>query len=233
MAKVLRDIVPKTRKFVPDIPHQPQYPDRDKAQRKFEKLHAADEHDDRQGNGDDVRKGSKQKGPNYPTPGQVDSKPEKLKRDGSQLESVQIDEARGKKFEYSKMSKRELRIHLDHHRTQARETSDAIDREVGRGAKIGMSDPLSVKFSNHMRHIRGIKKHLGEEVEQIDELSKKTLGSYIKKASRDAGEAEARASAAYTRDRKLNNKVVSRLDDKADRRYAGIDAATKRLTKED
>jgi hypothetical protein len=76
-----------------------------------------------------------------------------------------------------------------------------------------------------------------EEVEQIDELSKKTLGSYIKKSSEKvatksnhAGEIEGRGDsnitpAARSTLAKLNRKTVNGL--------VGISRATNRLTKEE
>lgn len=76
-----------------------------------------------------------------------------------------------------------------------------------------------------------------EEVEQIDELSKKTLGSYIKKSSEKvaaksnhAGEIEGRGDsnitpAARSTLAKLNRKTVNGL--------VGISRATSRLTKEE
>ena len=66
--------------------------------------------------------------------------------------------------------------------------------------------------------------------ENINELSKKTLGSYIKKASvkavslADASQ-RARVSAPFGK--------AERLDKKADRRLAGVSKATDKLTKED
>ena len=84
---------------------------------------------------------------------------------------------------------------------------------------------------------RAVDRLTKEEVEQIDELSPKTLGSYIKKSSmrvasksNHAGEIEGRgdsniSSAARSTLKKLNRKTVNSL--------VGIDRATNRITKED
>ena len=79
-----------------------------------------------------------------------------------------------------------------------------------------------------------------EEAEQIDELSKKTLGNYITKAS-DQVHTKGRISGAHdhasasTSDRKLSKTHLDISDktyDKARKRLKGISKAVKRLTKE-
>ena len=99
------------------------------------------------------------------------------------------------------------------------------------------------KLGNRIKGITGASGRLSdkanqyEEVDQIDELSKKTLGSYIKKSSEravsksnHAGEIEGRGDsnitpAARSTLNKLNRKTVNGL--------TGISRATNRLTKED
>lgn len=80
-----------------------------------------------------------------------------------------------------------------------------------------------------------------EEVEQIDELSKSTLGSYVKSAARDVG-ASRKLGADFKnmadKSRKPSSKAAaSRLSDKFDavakKRHAGIGKAVERLTKEE
>lgn len=78
--------------------------------------------------------------------------------------------------------------------------------------------------------------HIHEEVEQIDEISKKTLGSYVKKAQRDVGRSAASA---------MLHKQLAKDGDSTQDKYAkdatkdmvkrrkGIDKAVDRLTKED
>lgn len=77
--------------------------------------------------------------------------------------------------------------------------------------------------------------------EDLHELSKKTLGSYIKKASGHAGRlersgAQADALAVSSDNRDDKNALYKRADSrygKAEKRYAGISKATDRLTKEE
>ncbi len=81
----------------------------------------------------------------------------------------------------------------------------------------------------------------GEEVEQIDELSKSTLGSYVKGAARDASAAR-KLSADFEnkaeKSRKPSSKAAAsrlskRFMDTAKKRHAGIGKAVERLTKEE
>lgn len=83
---------------------------------------------------------------------------------------------------------------------------------------------------------------IGEEVEQIDELSKKTLGSYVKKASSDAVEKRMKAdrlnNAAWTGNK--SNAEFDALDKASTKAYKshhnrlmGISKATDRITKEE
>jgi len=88
-----------------------------------------------------------------------------------------------------------------------------------------------VKQGVQTHHIAKVAGHLKdkfqkEEVEQIDELSKKTLGSYVKKASFNA------AQAAYQAGGSGGN--IPRLQphmDKLNKRTAGVNKATDKLTK--
>jgi hypothetical protein len=84
-------------------------------------------------------------------------------------------------------------------------------------------------------------KAMGEEVEQIDELSKSTLGSYVKNAAKDVGASRslgANFANNANKSRKPSSKSAnSRLSDRfnsiAQKRHAGIDKAVERLTKEE
>ena len=83
--------------------------------------------------------------------------------------------------------------------------------------------------------------HVEESVEQIDELSKSTLGSYVKSAARDVG-ASRKLSADFQNQadkaRKPSAKAASSSLSKkfmvtAQKRHAGIGKAVERLTKEE
>ena len=84
----------------------------------------------------------------------------------------------------------------------------------------------------------GMKK---EEVEQIDELSKGTLGSYVKSAARDAV-ASRKLSADFEGEanrvrrpnmKKANTSLANKFKNTAMKRLKGITAAANRLTKEE
>ena len=100
--------------------------------------------------------------------------------------------------------------------------------------KHGMSDEQAKK---HIRRLMGMK----EEVEQIDELSKATLGSYVKKASRTAtvdrkiaGDFENQANKSRTPSMKAaSQSLADKWKSKAWKRLNNIDKAIDRLTKEE
>lgn len=82
---------------------------------------------------------------------------------------------------------------------------------------------------------------VNEEVEQIDELSKTTLGSYVKNAARDVG-ASRKLSADFENTAKsarkqsmkdANKRLADKFKDTANKRHAGIGKAVERLTKEE
>ena len=108
-------------------------------------------------------------------------------------------------------------------------------------------DPEEQKWAKdrYMKRSVGMvdaKKRLAkEDVEQIDELSKSTLGSYVKSAARDVG-ASRKLSADFQNQadkaRKPSAKAAAtRISDKfkvtALKRHVGIGKAVERLTKED
>ena len=72
------------------------------------------------------------------------------------------------------------------------------------------------------------KRGLGEEAEQVDELKKSTLGSYVKKASMDASD---QAYSAGVRGSEDKHSIVNLR--KAEKRQIGVEKAVDRLTKED
>ena len=66
--------------------------------------------------------------------------------------------------------------------------------------------------------------------QHITELSKKTLGSYIKKSATDATIKSSQGSRAYARGEK---ETGNKLWDKSNKRHAGLTKATNKLTKEE
>jgi len=91
----------------------------------------------------------------------------------------------------------------------------------------------------HYRDAQG--NHMGEAVEELDELSKSTLGSYAKKASRDAtimrkigADFENRADRARSPGMKdSNTQLSSKYKQTSWKRRDGVEKAIDRLTKED
>lgn len=69
-----------------------------------------------------------------------------------------------------------------------------------------------------------------EEVEEVNELSKQTLGRYVKSAKKDVRQ----SGKDYVRGKMWNDDQMTKAAGKqADKRYKGIDRAIDRLTKED
>ena len=86
----------------------------------------------------------------------------------------------------------------------------------------------SLKAHSRRQGMKLASKKLGEEA--IDELSKDTLGNYIKSASADVG--HKKADAAYSR-MSGNDKLADRHTDKARKRLGGIYTAANKLTREE
>jgi hypothetical protein len=79
-----------------------------------------------------------------------------------------------------------------------------------------------------------------EKIQRIDELSKKTLGSYVKKATHDVGNKEYDLGVRHKEigyidrpDKVHGDKKTRSMENKRGKRYRGIGAAVKRLAKEE
>ena len=90
---------------------------------------------------------------------------------------------------------------------------------------------------NHKNMSEAPQNEVSEEVEEIEEISKKTLGSYIKKATTSYGARE-KMSKEYERDAKetpsgteknVNTRLAGAFQKGADKRKAGIMKATDKL----
>jgi hypothetical protein len=107
------------------------------------------------------------------------------------------------------------------------------------------SDLADKNWNKHEKLEKGImkakEKMNKEEVEQIDELSKSTLGSYVNKASRDASTSKAAsANWAHTSTKAKNPRVkdaAAKYSDEEEARHnkrmTGIGQAVKKITKEE
>jgi hypothetical protein len=145
-------------------------------------------------------------------------------------EVEQIDELK-KSTVRSYMNKKVDRIHKDADLQYPFKAKPISKKEVEKNTKDLMR--------GHAR-LSGVKP-TSEEVEQIDELSKSTLGSYVKNAARDVGASRSLGADFKNKaekSRKPNIKAASsRLSDRfnavAQKRHAGIGKAVERLTKEE
>ena len=105
--------------------------------------------------------------------------------------------------------------------------------------KFGKTD--ADKDANYNRYKKVLDKVKKEEVEQIDELSKSTLGSYVKSAARDASASRklgadfqtAATKAKTDRTKASNTRLADKFNNMAQKRHAGIGKAVERLTKEE
>jgi hypothetical protein len=112
------------------------------------------------------------------------------------------------------------------------------------GLKIARDENSRKNFDKMDKRRQGISRAVDkltkEEVEAIDELSKKTLSSYVKRAAVSAAN-QAHAYGVTKTEKEwmprglqpLSDKNIKKLHTKADRRLDGISNAAKRLTKED
>lgn len=114
---------------------------------------------------------------------------------------------------------------LDSYRTKARQ--DLIDADANDDNRL-----YNKRAKGYRAASKSVsKKFAKEEVEQLDELSSKTLGSYVSKAARSAGSNIAGAVASgMANGNKDDQRSMGRNYAK---RLKGIDTAAKKLTKED
>jgi molybdopterin biosynthesis enzyme MoaB len=130
------------------------------------------------------------------------------------------------------LSKTKLKAYVD----------KAVDRTAAHayiaGGGTGQTDKATTKkeFSTAVKRIQGVRKATTrlakEEVESIDELSKSTLGSYVKKANKSTAD-NARGSATAGEFEPNKDEIRAKAFSKTLKRMKGVDKATDRLTKED
>jgi hypothetical protein len=93
-----------------------------------------------------------------------------------------------------------------------------------------------LKAANDAGHLKMALNKQNEEVEELDELSKSTLGSYVKKAIRDKSDVAYEKGywdRADRKDKPEKRLVRDKISDRKSWRDAGIKKAINRLTKED
>jgi hypothetical protein len=98
--------------------------------------------------------------------------------------------------------------------------------------KLDVHEPEKDKLtSKDFEMLRaGKKAKMKEDVEQINELKKSTLGSYVKKATSDVIDKKDQAHGEHEYGSPFKG---NKLDDKAEKRVAGVHKAVSRLAKED
>lgn len=115
-----------------------------------------------------------------------------------------------------------------HFAKQSKKMQDAINLHLRKG-------------KSYKEAVAASKVHVKEEVEELDELSKTTLGSYVKKATRDAvitrkigADFEHQGKRAKSPGMKAASDMLSqRYKAKSFKRRDGVDKAVDRLTKEE
>jgi hypothetical protein len=118
--------------------------------------------------------------------------------------------------------------------TRGRKQEDKYDaasrRLIARDTKEYESSKL---YGRGGKVVKGKRKPVKEAAEQIDELSKKTLGSYIKKASLDLARKTSDVDMTDEYGLDTNKARVERKRKKISQRTKGIGQAVSRLTKEE
>lgn len=110
---------------------------------------------------------------------------------------------------------------------EVEDVKDTSDYKLGKdGRKVRAHRIIFNKGEEDMYSMK-------EESEQLDEISKKTLGSYIKKASLDAMSQGVHAGAMAQRGEKGDSEKFNNSFNKGSKRLRGIDKASDRLAKEE
>ena len=253
-------------------------------EQKFIDKHVTAKNPDRNGNGDDVFKGStktidRRKDRKGYNPGEDEKVYEALKGSQHKIDANKNGKLDAHDFKLLRAKKKvaeaveeleELsKDKLTDYRAAAKKQGTGIQNKMKMGggdwSKDGKdTNTLSKRMAGYKMAGRktnpdlaasvgkGVKVAANEEAEQIDELSKKTLGSYVKKAGvnrthiagkqKSVDDAMTGVSAAmrYVSDtdnldksRSQLKKVSNRLDNKDFNRQQGISKAVDRLTKEE
>lgn len=213
-------------------------------EQKFIDKHVTAKNPDRNGNGDDVFKGStkaidrrkERKGYN---PGEDEKVYEELKGNQHKIDANKNGKVDAHDFKLLRKKKKvaEEAEELDElsKSTMGAYTKKAAADFSARKPKMGYDGQLKKMQNRTVGVDRALKKMYGEEAEQIDELSKATLGSYVKKAKDQMSRSDQIAGIELgqrhmgarpgAKERKHNQR--------ASKRYFGIDKAVDKLTKEE
>ncbi len=216
--KTLKQLLEKTDKPEPTAPIEPDsvtsYVPKTKDEKRFMDKHVVKKTDDVNGNGDDHFRATNIKAYDRTATRHGYN----TKQDQEVYEQKTLAQILGeKKLTSAEMRKRE-------------DVAQAIER----------NNP-SMPMGKKMAIATATAKKVAEETEQINELSKSTLGSYVKSAARDVGASRSLGADFKNKAEKsrkpIAKAVSSRLSDRfnavAQKRHAGIGKAVERLTKEE
>lgn len=158
------------------------------------------------------------------------------RQDGEDLARTKLAMRREEAEQIDELSKATLGSYVKKAKTQMSRSDTVAGRLAGERMKGGKPSAQERKHSDRAnKRYFGIDKAVDrltkEEVENIDELSKSTLGSYVTKAARSAGSNIAGAVASgMANGNKDDQRSMGRNYAK---RLKGIDTAAKKLTKEE
>jgi hypothetical protein len=244
MAKTLKDFL-NERQLGPMVVKNPD-------EQKFIDKHVVAKTDDRNGNDDELFKGSKVKMADRPkhrkgyNPGEDEEVYEELKGNQHKIDANKNGKVDSHDFHLLRKKKKvaEEAEELEELSTDtlnkykekaAREIRDADDNDDNRHYNKrmkGYTSALKADQRNHQRiHgnlVNG--KFTKEEAEELEELSKATLGSYVKKATIKKGQADFEAGKSMARS---SWKSLDKNINKSEKRERGINTAVGKLTKED
>lgn len=103
----------------------------------------------------------------------------------------------------------------------------------GDNAVMPDRDVVKKYFKKSKERVDAEKKEVKEEAEELDEISKKTLGSYINKATQDVSDNAYTAGSVHNDLSKTGNSTHEKTTAQEEKRKAGIKKAVTRLTKEE
>lgn len=253
MAKTLKDFL-NERQLGPMVVKNPD-------EQKFIDKHAIAKVADRNGNDDELFKGSKVKMADRKkerhgyNPGEDEEVYEELKGNQHKIDANKNGKIDGQDFKLLRKKKKvaeeaeqidELSTPtLQSYRKKARAQGNAIVDKMKMGGGDWSKDQKDTKTlrkraagaqASGKQLVKRGESLKTEEVEQIDELSKKTLATYAVKAKNQMGRDEARAGyqrGIRTMDGKGQGEMERAHDKRAEKRSKGIDTALNKLAKEE
>jgi hypothetical protein len=237
MAKTLKDFL-NERQLGPMVVKNPD-------EQKFIDKHVVAKTADRNGNDDELFKGSKVKMADRPkhrkgyNPGEDEEVYEALKGDQHKIDANKNGKVDAHDFHLLRKKKKvaEEAEELDElsKSTMGAYTKKAAADFSARKPKMGYDGQLKKMQNRTVGVNRALDKMYGEEVEELEELSKATLGSYVKKAKDQLSRSD-HISGIELGMRHMGAKPSARErqhSKRANKRYFNIDKAVDKLTKEE